>query len=69
MVKKKKLKRIGFWVGLIIALIVTVFGILLVTKVIAFEITTVFLGWFLIIIVAYSIIEYYVFFIVKAVKI
>ena len=61
-----KIKKIGFWTGLILALLILVFGILLVTGVIAFEITTKFLGWTLIIIFASLIIEH---FIVKMLKI
>ena len=62
----KKLKKIGFWAGLIIVLLIMLVGILFVTGVITFEITPVFFGWFLIIISVYSVIE---FIIVKWLKI
>jgi len=53
----KKLIRIGYWIGLPIALLAIIIGILLVTKVITFDVTQVFLGWFIIIIAGVSLIE------------
>jgi uncharacterized membrane protein HdeD (DUF308 family) len=59
----KKLIKVGYWIGIPIVLLVIIFGILLVTKVITFDITQIFFGWFLIIVGAGSLIEP---FIVKA---
>lgn len=54
---KSKLIKAGIWIGVVIALLAIVVGILFVTGTITFEITNVFFGWFVIIVGVYTLIE------------
>jgi len=53
----KKTKIIGSSIGIIIALIILLIGILFITDVITYQITNTFFGWTLVILSAYMILE------------